>query len=106
MDNGRRAVVYAHCCSTDENRQNVEVQPAELRRYAQAFGGNVDEAWEYDSGFKGKRPTLQAVLKRIRRKEYDTLLVFQALGEALQAVLAAGRDDESVSQQQASGAVV
>ena len=76
--NGRpaqKAVIYARC-STDESRQDVEVQLAELRRYAQAFGWGFDEVWEYDSGFKGEQPKLQAVLKRIKRKEYDTLLIY------------------------------
>ena len=73
MDNGRKAVIYARC-STDEGRQDVEVQLVGLRRYAQAFGWSYDEVWEYDSGFKGEQPKLQDVLKRIKRKEYDTLL--------------------------------
>ena len=52
------------------------MQLAELRRYAEAFGWQYDEVWEYDSGFKGQQPKLQAVLKRIKRKDYDTLLVY------------------------------
>ena len=75
MEIGRKAVIYARC-STDESRQDAEVQLAELRRYAQAFGWDFDEISEYDSGFKGEQPKLQAVLKRIRHKDYDTLLVY------------------------------
>ena len=71
----KKAAIYARC-STDESRQDVEVQLAELRRYAQAFGWRHDEVWEYDSGFKGEQPKLQAVLKRIKRKEFNALLVY------------------------------
>jgi DNA invertase Pin-like site-specific DNA recombinase len=70
-----KAVIYARC-STDENRQDVEVQLAELRRYAQAFGWEAEEVWEYDSGFKGEQPKLQAVLRRLKRRECDTLVVY------------------------------
>lgn len=75
MESGQTAIIYARC-STNESRQDVEVQLAELRRYAQAFGWQYDEVWEYDSGFKGEQPKLQRVLKRIKRKECDTLLVY------------------------------
>lgn len=71
----QKAVIYARC-STNENRQDTENQLQELRRYCQAFGWTFDEVSEYDSGFKGTQPKLQAVLERIRRKEYDVLLVY------------------------------
>ena len=70
-----RAVVYARC-STEESRQDVENQLRELRRYCQAYGWTFNEVAEYDSAFKGTQPKLQAVLERIRHKEYDALLVF------------------------------
>ena len=70
-----RAVIYARC-STDESRQDTENQLRELRRYCEAFGWTFDEVSEYDSGFKGTQPKLQAVLERIRHKEYDVLVVF------------------------------
>jgi len=71
----RRVVIYSRC-STDEARQDTENQLRELRRYCQAYGWPFDEVAEYDSGFKGTQPKLQAVLERIRRKEYDALLVY------------------------------
>ena len=70
-----KAVIYARC-STDEKRQDVENQLRELRRYCESFGWSYDEVWEYDSGFKGTQPKLQAVLEKIRHKEYDALLVY------------------------------
>lgn len=71
----RKAVIYARC-STDESRQDTEMQLAELRRYCEAFGLACDEVSEYDSAFKGTQPKLQEVLERIRRKDYDVLLVY------------------------------
>ena len=71
----RKAVIYARC-STDESRQDTETQLGELRRYCTAFGWPFDEVSEYDSGFKGTQPKLQALLEQIRRKEYDVLLVY------------------------------
>lgn len=70
-----RAAVYARC-STNERRQDVEVQLAELRRYCQAYGWPYDEIQEYDSAFKGEQPKLKALLERIRRQEYQVLLVY------------------------------
>ena len=71
----RKAVIYARC-STEESRQDTENQLRELRRYCGAYGWPLDEVAEYDSGFRGTQPKLQAVLERIRRKDYDVLLVF------------------------------
>lgn len=70
-----KAAIYARC-STDEKRQDVEVQLTELRRYCHAYDWKFDEVWEYDSGFKGEQPKLKALLERIRHKEYDTFIVF------------------------------
>ncbi len=70
-----KAVLYSRC-STNESRQDTENQLLELRRYCTAFGWSFDEVSEYDSGFKGTQPKLQAVLEKIRRKEYDTVVVF------------------------------
>lgn len=71
----RKVVLYSRC-STDETRQDTENQLQELRRYCTAFGWPFDEVSEYDSGFKGTQPKLQAILEQIRRKEYDVLLVY------------------------------
>ena len=72
----RRAVIYSRC-STDEARQDTENQLRELRRYCEAYGWPFDEISEYHSAYKdGGQPKLQAVLERIRRKDYDVLLVF------------------------------
>src|SRR3989338_10953091 len=72
---GQRAAIYVRC-STDEKRQDVDVQLVELRSYCQAYGWHCDEYSEYDSGFRGEQPKLKTLLEKIRRKEYDALLVY------------------------------
>lgn len=70
-----KAVLYSRC-STDETKQDVEVQLKELRRYAQAYGWEYIEIEEYGSGYKGQQPKLKQVLDDIRLKRYDVLLVY------------------------------
>ncbi len=71
-----RAIIYGRC-STDESKQDVEIQLKELRRYCEAFGWAYDEVWEYGSGYKSDRqPKLEKVLEDIRLKRYDVLAVF------------------------------
>ena len=74
MDKQVKAILYSRC-STSENRQDVEVQLIELRRYCQAYGWQCDEVSEYGSGFKGEQPKLDEIIEKIRRKEYSALLV-------------------------------
>ena len=71
----KKVAIYVRC-STDEKRQDVDVQLVELRRYCQAYGWRWDECSEYDSGFRGEQPKLKALLEKIRRKEYGVLLVY------------------------------
>jgi len=69
-----KAVLYARC-STDEARQDVEVQLTELRRFAQAFGWSTDEVQEYVSAFKKDgQPQLRAILEAIRRQQYQVFV--------------------------------
>jgi len=76
MQNSKpRAVIYARC-STDEKRQDVEIQLKELRRYCEAYGWKYDEVFEYESGFNGTPPKLNEVLESIRLKHYNVLLVY------------------------------
>ena len=69
-----KVVIYSRC-STDEKRQDTDVQLKELRRYAEAFGWSYDEDSEYESGFKGEQPKLAEVIEKIRRKHYSIILV-------------------------------
>ena len=70
-----RVAIYSRC-STDEKRQDTDVQLKELRRYAKAYGWQYDEVSEYGSGFKGEQPKLEEVIEKIRRKHYSILLVY------------------------------
>ncbi len=70
-----KAMLYSRC-STDENKQDVEVQLKELRRYAEAYGWEYEEISEYGSGYKGEQPKLKNALERIRKKEFDVLIVY------------------------------
>ena len=67
-------VIYSRC-STDDKRQDTEVQLKELRRYAKAYGWHYDEVSEYGSGFKGEQPKLRDVIEKIRLHHYSILLV-------------------------------
>jgi DNA invertase Pin-like site-specific DNA recombinase len=69
-----RAIIYARC-STDELKQDVEVQLKELRRYCDAYGWSYDEVSEYGSGYKGDQPRLAEVIEKIRLKHYDVIIV-------------------------------
>lgn len=69
-----KALLYARC-STDEKKQDVEVQLKELRRYCEAYGWKYDEVFEYESGFAGIPQKLSQVLESIRLKKYNVLLV-------------------------------
>ena len=74
-DNSIRVVIYSRC-STDEKRQDTEVQLSELRRYAQAYGWTYDEVSEYGSAFKGDQPKLQEIIEKIRLRHYSIILVY------------------------------
>lgn len=67
-------IIYSRC-STDEKRQDTEVQLKELRRYADAYGWTYDEVSEYGSGFKGEQPKLREIIEKIRLRHYSILLV-------------------------------
>lgn len=76
MDKQVKAILYSRC-STSENRQDVEVQLIELRRYCQAYGWQYEEVSEYGSGFKADcQPKLDHVIEQIRLKHYSVLIVF------------------------------
>jgi DNA invertase Pin-like site-specific DNA recombinase len=75
MDNQIKAVIYARC-STDENKQDVEVQLIELRRYCQAYGWHFEEVFEYGSGYRGCQPKLDEVIEAVRLKRFNVLVVY------------------------------
>ena len=70
-----KALIYARC-STDEKRQDVEVQLKELRRYCEHQGWEHDEIFEYGSGYKGDQPELRKKIEQIKLGYYQTMLVW------------------------------
>ena len=76
LEKNKKAVIYARC-STEESRQDVEIQLKELRRYCEAYEWSYDEISEYGSGFKKDcQPELDKILERIRLKHYDIFIVY------------------------------
>lgn len=69
-----RAIIYARC-STDEKKQDVEVQLKELRDYCKRKGWEYDELFEYESSYKGVPDKLRKALKLVEKKMYDVFLV-------------------------------
>ncbi len=69
-----RAILYARC-STDESKQDVEVQLQELRNYCNRQGWEYDEVYEYESGYKGVPPKLQNILDLIAKGLFDVIVV-------------------------------
>ena len=70
-----RALIYARC-STDEKKQDVEVQLKELRAYCKKEEWNYDEVSEYSSGSKHIPDKLRDVLRLIKEGHYKVLIVF------------------------------
>lgn len=70
-----KVLIYARC-STDESKQDVELQLKELRLYCEHQGWAYDEESEYGSGYKGDQPKLAAKLDDIKKGLYSALLVY------------------------------
>lgn len=69
-----KAIIYARC-STDESKQDVEVQLQQLRAYCNQQGWEYDEVFEYASGSKGIPPKLQQVMNLITNRTYQIIIV-------------------------------
>lgn len=69
-----KAIIYARC-STDETKQDVEVQLKELREYCKNKGWEFDELSDYGSGYKGLPDNLKKVLSSIDKGIYQILIV-------------------------------
>ena len=69
-----RTIIYARC-STDEKKQDVEVQLKELRKYCENEGWKCDELSDYGSGYKGVPDNLKKVLRLIEKGYYKILIV-------------------------------
>jgi len=70
-----KAIIWARC-STDEVRQDVELQIKPCEEYCKQQGWEYETAFEYISGFKGIPPKLQQILDLIAKGEYQVIVVY------------------------------
>lgn len=70
-----KTIIYARC-STDEKKQDVEVQLKQLREYCVRQGWEYEEQYEYASGSKEIPETLRKILRLVKEKRYDVFLVY------------------------------
>ncbi len=70
-----RAIIYARC-STDEKKQDVEIQIKELITYCGRQDWKYEIHKEYASGSKSIPDKLRKVLRLIRERHYDIFLVY------------------------------
>jgi DNA invertase Pin-like site-specific DNA recombinase len=70
-----RAIIYARC-STDESKQDVEVQLKQLRAFCERENWEYDESWEYASGSKDKQTELKKVRDLIIKRVYQVIIVY------------------------------
>lgn len=70
-----RALIYARC-STDEGRQDVEMQLERCREFCKKEGWDFDEVSEYLSTFKQTPEKLLKVMELISQRVYDVIVVF------------------------------
>lgn len=70
-----RAIIWSRC-STDESRQDVELQIKPCEEYCKQQGWVYDIAYEYVSGYKGIPSKLQNVLDLIAQGIYQVIVVY------------------------------
>jgi len=71
-----KAIIYARC-STDESRQDVEVQLKQEREYCNKENWEYDEQFDYASGSKKELPpNLKKVLNLITKRIYQVIIVY------------------------------
>lgn len=70
-----KAIIWSRC-STDENRQDVELQIKPCKEYCDKQGWSYDVAYEYVSGYKGIPEKLQQILDLIAQGRYQAIVVY------------------------------
>jgi len=70
-----KTIIYARC-STDEKKQDVEIQIQQLKEYCDRQGWKYDVLWEYASGSKQVPEKLRKALNLIKERHYDIFLVY------------------------------
>lgn len=72
----KRAALYLRCSTA---QQNLEIQTNDLRKYAEARG--LEIVFEYSdfgiSGAKDRRPALDQLMKAVRQRKFDYILVWR-----------------------------
>jgi DNA invertase Pin-like site-specific DNA recombinase len=83
-----KVCIYARVSTIDKG-QTLEQQELPLIEYCQKQGWEYVVFKDHASGSKESRPELDKMMQRIRRKEFDTLLVFRLdrLGRSLKHLL-------------------
>lgn len=93
-----KAALYARVSTTDKG-QDVQLQLVELRRFAEARGWSflefVDEGI---SGIKSSRPALDELIKAVKRRKVDAVVVWKLdrLGRSLSHLLHLLNDFQSL----------
>jgi len=70
-----KAIIWARC-STDENRQDVDLQIKPCEDYCKQQGWEYDIVSEYVSGYKGIPEKLQQILDEIAKGTYQVIIVY------------------------------
>lgn len=70
-----RAIIITRC-STDESRQDTELQIKPCKEYAEKQGWKYDVVSYYGSASKGVPKELERVLNLIAQRVYDVVLVY------------------------------
>jgi len=70
-----KVVIYARC-STDEKKQDVEIQIKQLEEYCKRQGWTYEIHKEYASGSKSIPDKLRTILRLIKERHYDIFLVY------------------------------
>jgi DNA invertase Pin-like site-specific DNA recombinase len=71
-----RAFLYARV-STVDKEQNPEVQLRELREFCQRREWTATEFFDKMSGSKSQRPSFQEMLRQVRQRKCDVVLVYR-----------------------------
>jgi DNA invertase Pin-like site-specific DNA recombinase len=71
-----KAAVYARV-STFDKGQNPETQLMPLRAFCERAGWEYEEFVDHGSGLDEKRPAYNEMLLRIRRREFDALVIWK-----------------------------
>jgi DNA invertase Pin-like site-specific DNA recombinase len=71
-----KVAIYARV-STSDKGQDPELQLRPMREYCERMSLLWDEYIDYASGAKESRPALDSLMEKIKRREYDILIVWK-----------------------------